>query len=123
MIDVNLTDLARRIHHTNIYAGWWQDVENLSEMERIYVLGTKIALMHSELSEALEGLRTGVMDDKLPHRKAEEVELADALIRILDYCGYRGFDIASAMGEKLAYNSKREDHKPKARAAEGGKKF
>jgi NTP pyrophosphatase (non-canonical NTP hydrolase) len=85
--------------------------------------GTKICLMHSELSEALEGLRKGKQDDHLPHRKAEEVELADAIIRILDYCGWRGFDIAGALAEKLAYNATRQDHTHEARRAVGGKSF
>jgi len=53
----------------------------------------------------------------------EEVELADAMIRIMDYAGWRGFDLAGAMSDKLHYNLHRADHKPEARAAEGGKKF
>ncbi len=44
-------------------------------------------LVVSELVEAMEGERKDLMDDKLPHRKMAEVEMADAAIRILDFMG------------------------------------
>lgn len=85
--------------------------------------GTRIALMHSELSEALEGLRRDRMDDKLTHRKMVEVELADTIIRILDFSGLKGYDVAGAIIEKLVFNASREDHKLENRQKEGGKSF
>lgn len=68
----------------------------------------RIALIHSELSEMVEGIRKDAMDDKLPHRKQEEVELADTLIRMEDYAGTYGLDLGSAREEKEAYNLSRE---------------
>jgi hypothetical protein len=50
----------------------------------------------SELSEALEGHRKDLMDDKLPHRKMVEVELVDFLIRAFDMAGGYGWDINTA---------------------------
>ena len=79
--------------------------------------------MHSELSEAMEAVRKSKMDDHLPHRLGVEVELADAVIRIMDYAGARGLDIGGAMAEKLAYNATRADHTAAARIADGGKRF
>jgi hypothetical protein len=84
---------------------------------------TRIALCHSELSEALEGHRKGLMDDKLPHRPMAEVELADTAIRVFDLAGAMGYDLGAAIAEKLAYNRQRADHTHAARLAEGGKKY
>jgi NTP pyrophosphatase (non-canonical NTP hydrolase) len=80
-------------------------------------------LIVSELAEAMEGDRKNKMDDHLPHRESREVELADALIRICDLAGAYNLDLAGAVVEKMAYNAQRADHKPEARAAEGGKAY
>lgn len=101
--------------------GWWNDLQTGEPLQRNK--GELLCLIHSEISEAMEGERKGLMDDKLPHRRMAEVELADALIRIFDYAGGFGYDLAGAVIEKLAYNQQRADHKPENRAAEGGKKF
>ena len=52
----------------------------------------------------------------------EEVELADTVIRIMDYAGRWGLDIGGAIMEKLEYNKNRADHKIENRKL-GGKKF
>lgn len=110
----SINAMVKLCHSRSKKAGWWTDNANLAE---------KICLIHSELSEAMEGLRKDLMDDKLPHRKMEEVEMADAVIRIFDYCGRRGFDLEGAIMEKLAFNESRPDHKIENRAKQGGKKF
>ena len=109
-----LTDVAEDIHHRNRTAGWYDKPRED---------GTMMMLMVSEIAEAMEGNRKDLMDDHLPHRKMEEVEMADTIIRILDYCGYKGFDIGAAVDEKLTYNANREDHKRENRAKEGGKAY
>jgi NTP pyrophosphatase (non-canonical NTP hydrolase) len=86
-------------------------------------VGERLMLIVSELAEGMEGYRKNLQDDKLPHRKMIEVELADALIRIFDFAGEHGYDLGGAMKEKLEYNAKRADHKPENRAKENGKKF
>lgn len=100
---------------------WWRDLETGEPIERNK--GELLALIHSEISEVLEGVRKGHADKHLPHRTAEEVELADALIRIFDYAGEYGLDIDGAVREKLAYNDARADHQAEARRRDGGKKF
>lgn len=86
-------------------------------------LGWKLLLAHSEISEAAEGLRKNLMDDKLPHRSMMEVEIADTIIRLLDAAGANGLDVAGAIQEKRAFNAQRSDHKMENRKAEGGKAF
>lgn len=86
-------------------------------------IGTMIALCHSELSEALEGVRKDLMDDHLPHRKMVEVELADAVIRIFDLAMKLELNLGVAIAEKHEYNATREDHKKEVRAQAGGKQF
>lgn len=112
---------TRLCHALAVNSGWWHDLKTGEFKDRND--GEMIALMHSELSEALEGLRKNKDDDHLPHRKSVEVELADTLIRIFDFAGARNLDLAGAMMEKLSYNANRQDHKPENRALADGKKF
>lgn len=113
-----LNDMSHHIHHVNVKAGWWNDSK--PEIDK-YIIGTKLALVHSEVSEATEGFRKGIMDDHLPTRPMVEVELADAFIRIFDLAGKLNLDLGGAVIEKLAYNMKRQDHKIENREAPGGK--
>lgn len=85
--------------------------------------GEWFMLIVSELSEAFEGVRKDLMDDHLPHRKAVEVELADAVIRLLAFAGRERLDLDGAVAEKMAYNETRKDHTREARIAPNGKKW
>jgi NTP pyrophosphatase (non-canonical NTP hydrolase) len=111
-------------------AGWWRKgEEDLTEAARNgglwggALVAQKLCLIHSEISEAMEGHRKGLMDDKLPHRSMIEVELADAVIRIADLAGALNLDLGGAIAEKMAFNAVRPDHKPEAREAAGGKAY
>lgn len=108
-------------HGASVRGGWWHDLHTGEPLQRN--VPEMLALIHSEVSEGLEGYRKNLMDDKLPHRSMLEVEMADTVIRIADLCGGLGLDLAGAIIEKLAYNAKREDHKPENRLKEGGKRI
>ena len=82
------------IHAANKANGFWDWVDVVDEEKTEEEELAKINLITSEVSEMLEGVRKNLMDNKLPHRKAEEVELADVLVRPLDFAGYLGCDYA-----------------------------
>lgn len=108
----DLNTMMRACHGSSLAAGWPQRE-----------VGTCLMLIVSEIAEAMEGDRRNLMDDKLPHRKMFEVELADAIIRILDLAGRQGCDIGGAFIEKLHYNQTRSDHKKENRESEHGKSY
>jgi hypothetical protein len=111
--------LADDVHQAN--AKWWVDLQSGAPLQRN--VGEMLALIHSEISEALEGHRKNLMDDKLPHRPMIEVELADAMIRILDLGAGLNLDLGGAFVEKMAFNAIREDHSIEHRLSANGKKY
>ena len=100
--------VAQEVNHIAIEKGWWEGERNEGEL---------IALMHSELSEALEALRHGnPPDDKIPEFSGVEAELADVIIRIMDMAAAKGYRVGEAVVAKINYNKNRP-------YKHGGKKF
>lgn len=99
---MRLNEFAADVHQVAVDHGWWDKEPSFPEV---------IALCHSELSEALEEYRKG--------REAKEIyskngspqgiayELADVILRILDYCGHEGIDIEKCLEEKNNFNRNR----------------
>lgn len=116
-----LRAVARLAHKTASDAGWYRDPQTGKGIDRNF--GEVVALMHSELSEALEADRKGLMSDKLPGIDGRAEEFADCIIRILDTAAAKGLDVAGALILKNRYNRQRADHKLENRSATGGKKY
>jgi NTP pyrophosphatase (non-canonical NTP hydrolase) len=123
LLQAGVAQLVKTCHGRSVEGGWWTDPATLEPLELTVERAlSKLALIHSEVSEATEGFRKDTNDDHLKHRKMAEVELADAIIRIADLAGKAGFDLAGAILEKLDYNAQRADHKLENRMKDGGKK-
>lgn len=155
---MDINTLIVESHKRSKAAGWWHDpITGLSlipgelsvpdhahalqpQHEVIkawfpYVIAAKIALIHSETSEALEAYRVDAMDDKLPQYPGIAVEMADVLIRVGDligmlqaYAKHEGrsavdYDIDAIIEHKFSFNATRPDHALATRALPNGKKF
>lgn len=107
-----ISSAQKLAYRTAAITGWYNDPHTQAPLDRNF--GEVIGLMHSELSEALEADRKGLMDKKLPHRDGREVEFADCIIRILDTAEALGLDVAGALIEKNRFNQTREDHRSEA---------
>lgn len=94
--------MQKECHQTAKNNGWWEDgIENRN-------VGEAICLMHSELSEALEAYRAGdPPDDKIPEFSGMEAELADTIIRIMDFAEASGMRVAEAIVAKNEMNKTR----------------
>ena len=111
--------MCEAVHKAN--EKWWMDLESGLPLKRN--VPEMLCLIHSEISEALEGHRKNLKDDKITWRPMIEVELADAIIRIFDLCAGLKLDLGGAFVDKMKFNSIRHDHTHEARREPNGKKY
>jgi NTP pyrophosphatase (non-canonical NTP hydrolase) len=102
---MTLEDLIHECHKTSAEHGWWLEPRNKGEA---------IALMHSELSEMLEGVRKPAKDEHCPMFSSEEIELADLIIRAFDYAEGFNLRLEYALEAKMAFNKTRPHKHGKA---------
>jgi hypothetical protein len=91
--------MAYAIHHNAVQHGWWETERNQYEL---------LALVHAEISEAVEALRKHNPEStKIPGYSLVEEEVADAIIRLMDQAYANGWNVAGAILAKHAYNINR----------------
>ena len=118
---MTINGLVKEAHENACKHGFWDKAPDF---------GTSIALIHSELSEALEEMRAGnrirpgnpeippvyysgngyvstKQTECCPKPEGYATELADAVIRIADLCGAMGIDLEAVIREKMEYNATR----------------
>jgi NTP pyrophosphatase (non-canonical NTP hydrolase) len=120
--------LSHLAHGLADSSGWWIDTETGEDVRtwpakflKLWV-SAKLLLVVCEVAEGYEAYRKGDKnDDHLPHLNGLTVEIADAIIRLMDLSVGMRLDVAGAIAEKLTYNQQRADHKLENRTKDGGK--
>ena len=95
---------------TDMQKNAWQHAEDKGFHKHHITVGDRLALIHSEVSEALEAYRErGLADWTSGKGKPEGLasELADVIIRIGDMAGVYGIDINEEVCKKMEYNTTR----------------
>ena len=104
------------IHRNAIEKGWWEKVEVDAEdldgnkvrvmVERSF--GDVVCLFHAEISEAVEAFRKhNPPDEHCPGYSNIDIELADTVIRIMDFCGANNINLGAAIEAKHEFNKTR----------------
>lgn len=116
-----IQNLVNECHGAAVARGWYTNALTGERKERN--VGELLALMHSEISEGLEAHRKTLPSEHLPGFTGEEEEMADLLIRLMDYAGYRRLRLGLAYTAKRAFNDVRPDHALEVRQQAGGKAY
>lgn len=93
----SLNEIRDIVHSIAVEKGFWEGRKEA----HIYGEATALALAMVEIGEAIQKIREGGKDDEIVE------ELADCVIRILDYSGYKKYDIERAIINKIIKNMNR----------------
>ena len=103
----DMDDLAHTLHHRAKAKGFYEPYENMDEVDYVVFYLKQLAMVHSEVTEVLEAIRKDKGDELVVE------ELADILIRVLDFwaflneTGYTKKKLSDALNEKIAVNEER----------------
>jgi NTP pyrophosphatase (non-canonical NTP hydrolase) len=107
---IDLAAFQRRVHETAVAKGWWEGAQagGTPGATALFKIA-RLALITTEVAEAIEAVRHGgPADEHCPEHTSEAIELADAVIRILDFAAFYGLDLVGALETKASYNEGRE---------------
>lgn len=108
MNTLSLNDLARECHDTAVRSGFYdRDSDNplTQPVDRVIL---RHMLIITEVAELTEAIRKPELSNHIPSHTLEEEEVADILIRVLDYAAWRGIDLTKVMNAKMTFNQSRE---------------
>lgn len=102
---MTISELVKQAHETAKEKGWWDREKTAPEIHMMIV--SEIAEATAEARKPDCVVSTGIGPINITWDK-ELKELADAIIRIADYCGHKGWDLELAIQKKMEYNKTRE---------------
>lgn len=115
---MDFRELQTAVHAMAVRKGWWDEGLDKGALRfdgpaGPHIIGAKLALIHSEVSEALECVRDGDMTTRVSTERPGKPEglpseLADVVIRTMDLAEALGIDLWAAILEKDAYNATRK---------------
>lgn len=112
MLNKTISEYQKECHQNANDKGFWVHEDSLLTNSKIdpadmnfllkALIAQKIALIHSEQSEALEALR---LDESFGNLGEE---MADTVIKIFDLCGRLDINLEKEIDEKIEKNKKRK---------------